>query len=210
MKKGLLLTCFLLLIMGIPNLGFAAIFGPSLLDNGTGQNDSYFLGAPDDNFWGLGSTTVTYDFGQHRVVDGSGSDFNVYEVDYGSVEFHLMTVSVSLDGITFVDVKTSEASGVRIPGDSVHGNNSYFRSYDLFGTGLIAAQYIRIVGLGSNPNPGHTTDFDLDAVGLIHHSTVPIPGAIFLLGSGLLGIAGVKRRSSLGRNPRSQGCEGRI
>ena len=36
--------------------------------------------------------------------------------------------------------------------------------------------------------------FDLDAVGVINQSPVPIPGAVWLLGSGLLGIVGIRRK----------------
>ncbi|MGD9504757.1 MAG: PEP-CTERM sorting domain-containing protein, partial [Syntrophobacteraceae bacterium] len=39
--------------------------------------------------------------------------------------------------------------------------------------------------------------FDLDAIGVIHEArAVPIPGAIWLLGSGILGLLGIRRRSA--------------
>lgn len=37
--------------------------------------------------------------------------------------------------------------------------------------------------------------FDLDAIGVIHTAAVPIPGAVWLLGSGLLCLIGIRRRT---------------
>lgn len=178
----------------------ASLFPDTLSENTTGFNDSLFVGAPDGNSnnngtaWiGLSGQIVTYDFGTNRVTNGAGSDFNVYEVNYGSVEFNLITVSASLDGITFTNLNSSIASWVDIDGDEAHGQPSFAKSYDLLG--LSEARFIRIDGNGTGA-AGGTSAFDLDAIGAINYelAAVPLPAGGLLLLTGLGGIAAIKRR----------------
>jgi hypothetical protein len=83
-------------------------FGPALSDNGTGVTDGTFLGAPDGNFAGLGSQSLTYSFGDNLIVNRPGAvDLNVYEVDFGGPEFEFLEVLVSTDGVSFSSVKVS-------------------------------------------------------------------------------------------------------
>ena len=52
--------------------------------------------------------------------------------------------------------------------------------------------YVRFVGLD---NGGGSAGFDLDAVEALNSGAhVPIPGAVWLLGSGLIGLAGLKKK----------------
>jgi hypothetical protein len=172
------------------------LFPTILSGNTTGYADSYFTGPPDDSFIGIGGQVVTYDFGADRVTDGVGQDFNVYEVDWGSPEFSSMSVSVSIDGTMFINVDATIKPVVRIFDDSKHGNDSYAKSYDLSGSGLSEVRYIRIDGDGTGA-AGGTSGFDLDAIGAINYKVatpVPIPAAVWLFGSGLVGLAGIRRK----------------
>lgn len=170
----------------------AQMYPTTLLDNTTGAADALFLGPPDDDFLGLGSAQVTYDFGASLVVNRPGLvDINVYEVDWGSPEFDHMDILVSSDGVVFTSVKASEQALVGMAGDAAHGSSSYGRSYDL--GAFATVRYVRIDGLGTSP-PGSTSGFDLDAIGAHEVVAVPEPAAGALLLAGLLTLGAWARR----------------
>jgi T5SS/PEP-CTERM-associated repeat protein len=138
-----------------------------LSQNTTGEHDLTFLGPPDNIHVGLAGQIVECDFGELRVVDGEGMDFNVYESDIGTSEHGTYDVLVSLDGVNFVSVKANWAPVVRIPGDESLDSDLHAVSYDLAGSGLSRVRYIRIDGVGDGSTQGYK-GFDLDALGAIH------------------------------------------
>ncbi|MBX3362488.1 MAG: hypothetical protein KF912_10905 [Phycisphaeraceae bacterium] len=146
------------------------------------------LGAPDDRYFGLGEDIVIYTLGAWRVVDLPGPDLNVYEADFGAVEFNLMDILVSNDRREWVSLKPTMAPAVRLVGDERHNSATHRRSFDLAGSGLSEARFIMIRGLGTGPASG-TNGFDLDAVGLIHW-TVPGPASL----AALAGLITLRRR----------------
>jgi hypothetical protein len=171
----------------------ASNFPTLLLDNGTGGDDARFLGAPDDAYWGLANRAVTFDFGDFQVVNRAGAvDLNVYEYNTSVAEFNLMTVLVSQDGLSFIDIKASQVAVVDIPGDEAHGSTSFARSYDL--GALPWVRHVRVQGL-SNVTPGQNAGFDLDAIGA-HEvmAAVPEPGSWALMLAGLACVGGLARR----------------
>lgn len=189
--KFFLQACALALITASTG-ALAGAFPTVLSGNTTSNADSIFLGAPDDTFLGLGADEVTYDFGLNHVINRAGLvDLNVYEVDFGAVEFGLMDILVSQDGITFESIKASQVALERITGDSVHGNNSFGKSYDLGSFDWV--RYVKIDGTGSG-RAGSTNDFDLDAIGAHEVTAIPEPSTWAMMLGGLLALAGVARR----------------
>ena len=69
-----------------------------------------------------------------------------------------------------------------------YGNSAGGNWFDLSETGLDSILYVKLEDIG-----GGTRGLRLD--GFVGVSAVPIPGAVWLLGSGLLGLIGVQRRT---------------
>ena len=166
-----------------------------------------FLGAPDDDYTGLGGATITYDLGDYRVVNGAGFDLNVYEVDGGNVEFGAVNVLISADGTTFYNINTDFGAAVNLAGDELHGNAAFRRGYDLANAaaalGTDSFRYLRLQGLGSGPITGSSA-FDPDAVGFVNFTAPTVPGipepatwAMLIGGIGVTGGALRRRKASV-------------
>lgn len=168
----------------------------TIIENTTIYPDSTYAGAPDDTYGGIGGQIVTFDFGDNTIVNGSGGDINVYEVDFGAQEFGLITVYASIDGISFFDLGLADAV-VDVEGDELHSASGFARSYDLDGV-LDFARYIRIDGNGTGGS-GFQTGFDLDAIGAVNYELggsvpeIPLPASFPLL-LGALGFLAFRRR----------------
>lgn len=146
------------------------------------------LGPPDDKYFGLGEDIVVFTLGAWRVIDQPGPDLNVYEADFGAVEFNLMDILVSMDRREWVSIKSTMASAINIVGDERHNSVNHRKSFDLAGSGLAEARFIMIRGLGTGPASG-TNGFDIDAVGIINW-TVPGPGTLVAIA----GLVALRRR----------------
>lgn len=171
------------------------LFPTVLCENTTGVHYIAFVFAPDVIYAGLGGQVVTYDFGDFRIVDGAGGDFNVYEASFNVPEFNTLSVFVSEDGTTFVDVTATQAAAVNILGDEAHSLADYRQSYDIASSGLTSVRYVRLDGVGNGAGGG-TNDFDLDAIGAVNYAevnAVPLPGAVWG-GLALLGGLGAGNR----------------
>ncbi len=170
-----------------------------------------------------GSITMTFDT---PIVNGTGSDFAVFENSFNDTFLELAYVEVSADGTNWYRfANDSQTSGPvdsyamdhpmdasNIDGLAGKYRQGYGTPFDLANLGLPEISYVRILDIIGDGtyldtsgdviyDPYPTTGsggFDLDAVGVLHQSPVPVPGAVWLLGSGLLGLFGVRRRTRKG------------
>ncbi len=157
--------------------------------NGSGYDFAVFENSFSDNALELGYAEVSsdgtnfYRFANDSLTSspvggyGSVDPTNItslagkYRQGYGT-PFDLM----SLNGISGLDINNiGYVRIVDIVGDGNHFDTSGDVIYDPY------------------PTSG-SAGFDLDAIGVLHQSPVPIPGAVWLLGSGLLGLVGIRRK----------------
>ena len=189
---GFLFIVGVVSLLVIPATASAAVYFPTTVyfTPYNPSTEAKFTGAPDDlgtNLQGLDGMQVIYDFtGGNAIQNVVGGDINLYELDWGTVQFDYISVYVSNDMNTWYNITATRAAGVDIVGDEAHGGGQYFQSYDLNGV-LAFAKYLKLVG-------SSISGFDLDAVAAVN--SVPVPGAVWLLGSGLIGLMGLRRRKA--------------
>ena len=193
MKKTLAFLLMFGWILTTAGAAGASIYASSIVDDTLASNwdvtwggaachgpldESVILGAPTGAVdgtgytgWGSGqSGYVELSFDQ-IFTDGDGDDLLVYGFGPGGA-----TISVSSDGENWSTAADLGASG---PGSSA------VWGYDLLTDfGVTSAQYVRF--------DSNQAKF-LDAVEAVN--PVPVPAAAWLLGSGLLGLIGLRRKS---------------
>ena len=148
------------------------------------------LGAPDGAQLGLMGGTITLTFGANTGFnDKAGADFNLVELWVGEPRWQ---ISASQDGSNWFSAGITLVADEGIDGvvDVAQSRNVY--SYDMSGTGLAWARYIRLVGT----DPGNTSSggADLDGVGVHEVTGVPEPSVAGLLALLLLGGVSRSRR----------------
>ena len=165
-----------------------------------------YIGKPDDVHTGLANAWIQFDLGDYRLINGAGADFNVYEVDGGSVEFTLVDILVSLDGTNWYNVDADTVTFTDLAGDEAHGNPNFRRSYDvtnaLAALGVSELRYLRLDGTSGGAAIGGDAGFDPDAVGYINFTSPEVSGpvpepaswAMMIGGLGIVGAA-MRRRA---------------
>ncbi len=172
-------------------VSYNSLGGPSAAhsnpDNALGlpdyTGDYNCTGDPTCAFVSLGDGgSITLQF-TDNLLTGSGdsnSDLWIFEVG-PSVEDTF--VDISFDNVTWYSV------------GSVGGSRS---SIDIDAFGFSAESQFRYVRLTDNGDLddqfGITVGADIDAVGAISTTVVPVPAAAWLFGSGLIGLVGFSRR----------------
>jgi len=174
-----------------------------------GSNDIVSLGRG-------GSITMTF---ATPITDGSGWDFAIFENGFSDTFLELAYVEVSSNGVDFFRFDNDSLTGGSVgafgsvdPTDINGYGGKYKQGYgtpfDMADLGISNVGYVRLVDIVGDGTYLDTTGdviydayptsgsagFDLDAVGVIHASPVPLPGAVWLLGSGLLGLVAARKK----------------
>ncbi|MBI9092622.1 MAG: VPLPA-CTERM sorting domain-containing protein [Desulfobacterium sp.] len=179
---------------GVATLTFDAPIG-----NGDGDDFAVFENGFSDTFLELGFVEVSSDgdnFFRFDAVSETQTDTQVG--GFGSVD---TTNLYNLAG------KYRQGFGTGFDLDELSGiggldidNIGWVRIIDVVGS--INDDYATYDSLGNKVNepwktPFGSSGFDLDALGVINQgSPVPVPAAVWLLGSGLVGLVGLRRKNS--------------
>jgi hypothetical protein len=124
--------------------------------------------------------TLILAFTDNTAYDGEGNDLRIYEFGADKARAY---VYGSMNGSDWVDLGTLKSAGTY---DEFE--------IDLAGTGLGYVNFLKFVGVDKR---GTYDGFDLDAVEALNSGVfIPIPGAVWLLGSGIVGLVVLRRRRS--------------
>ncbi|MDF1553744.1 MAG: hypothetical protein P1P84_11810 [Deferrisomatales bacterium] len=131
------------------------------------------LGPNDDKFVSIDTPeTLVLAFVDNLAINGPGNDLRVYEYLNGDSDVQIWA---GQDTLNWVFLGTTDST----------------IEYDLQNYGLDWISHVKFVGL---QNGGTYSGYDLDAVFAINSTPVPIPGAVWLLGSGLTAVVASRRR----------------
>lgn len=158
--------------------------------SGVTNFDAYLAGNPThtlaalDNEWftieGVTSATVNYDLGDVYLIDRLA----LWNEEFSGVG--LLGISISLDNINY----TTVASGI-MPVDSSPDGLDY--GAQIFDFGLSSARYIQFDVSGC-PQPDGSPRLFCGIGEVAFSSAVPVPAALWLFGSGLLGLVSIVKR----------------
>ena len=149
----------------------------------------------DAGTWGVSSTALFY--GLNWTASGgtliSAPGSYALDTATGVVSSIGSTGPTANDGIMYFDVGAGQIAGTI---NFAWGATTGIRVVDVWdinNDGSLSA--VMIPGMENGPFPGFNAQFNLTAAGLVTPpSEVPVPAAVWLFGSGLLGLVGVARR----------------
>jgi len=183
MKKFIVLLLAMGFVMATAGMAGASIYASSIVEGTTQHNwiggchgeldASVILGAPDGQLtgWGGGDpeSSITLGF-DATLADGDGDDLIIY--GFGP---YATDVSVSTDNNTWTSLGTLSRA---TPGTVISWE------FDFGDFSVVSANYVKLTsGQGKF----------IDAVEGVN--PVPVPAAVWLLGSGLISLVGIRRRS---------------
>ncbi len=186
-------------IVGLGRGGSITMTFDNPITNGDGWDFAVFENSFNDTFLELG------------YVEVSSDGKNFYRFDNNSLTKDPVPAFGAVDPTNITGYASKYRQGYGTPFDLEPGY-FFWEEDDLSGLDLSSVTHVRIVdiiGDGSysdsfgniiyDPYPTvGSAGVDLDAVGVINSAPVPVPPAVWLLGSGLLGLVGIRRR--YGRN----------
>ncbi len=160
--------------------------------NGDGYDFAVFENSFSDTFLELG----------YVEVSSNGTDFFRFDNDSLTSDSVGGFGAVDPTNITGLAGKYKQGYGTPFDLADLAGvsslldinNIGYVRILDIVGDGTYLDSSGDVI---YDPYPTFgSAGFDLDAVGVINANTVPVPAAVWLLGSGLLTLMGIKRKKA--------------
>lgn len=208
MKKNMLSLFILLLTLLISSFSYAVTYDMNSMTTGyysEAQFNSAFSGVSFDNTQGDGfdiysclDEDLEPDFSGNAVMN---SNFSIE----GSSTRATFSESVSFVSVTIGD-RNSDADLLYLyayaSDNSLIGSDSFANPYDSYaGTTLIVSSssaniaYVEFFGVGGLFNSVLWDNFSFEVEDSYNQLPVPEPATIFLLGAGLAGLAGIRKKN---------------
>ena len=142
--------------------------------------------------WGVASTNTFFGFtwtaSNGKLVTGAG-DYALDTVT-GTVSAGTPDPVGTADGVINFTIGAGQIAGVIDFAWQTSSGIRVVNVWDINADGSLS--YAAVPGMENGPFPGYNAGFELTGAGLV--SPVPVPAAVWLFGSGLLGLVGVARR----------------
>jgi len=153
------------------------------------------------NFDGYRDVSMGLEFGQSRVINGNGADIALFFLsDQTSNEVNV-AIGAQLKAVSFADVFDSNtvqqvANGVLSDGDICNNVRLMVAEVELDDYGFSADQILTDPLSVEMIQKDSEISVSIAMVGAVNATVIPVPGAVWLFGSGLIGlIASARRRS---------------
>ena len=165
---------------------------PSSGVTGDYLNSANALGAPDytgsnytNSYVSLGDQgSIILQFTDNALTTSGNNEKDLWIFEVGGA-IEPTSVSISTNAIDWINVGDTGGGKYGIDIDTYIG----------FGVNLGEKySYVQLIDLLPHQSGGSWPSADIDAVGAISSTSVPIPSAIWLLGSGFIGLAGIKTK----------------
>lgn len=156
------------------------------------------IGVPLSTVWDATGMFTAINFGMQSGDVISGSNLK----RGGSTIYDVGSATPASDGLGYIQgaaplaVTTWNTSTLCTPGDNCIGN-AVSGGWPLTDDGIAGSPMI------DGPFPGLNVNFDIgsgNSLTVLNISAVPVPGAVWLFGSGLLGLIGLARRKAVSKS----------
>jgi hypothetical protein len=151
------------------------------------------------NYEGYRDVSMGLDFGQTRVINGSGADIALFFLSDQTNNEVNVAIGAQLKPLNFLDVSDDSgvqqgANGVVSDGQTYDNVRLMVAEVDLDDYGFSAGQMLTDPFSVEMIQKDFDISVSISMVGAVNTTVIPVPAAVWLFGSGLMGLIALARR----------------